>query len=158
MVANAVKAATENITADFTAKLDAKDTVINALRDDVNKQTSTGKRAEIVSFVEAIPAEKGKHFLKNAGVVNFLESLAVADEADKEPAINFSEGEGDKKVEHKFSRLDWAKNLLTALPAMISFGEKFGSLDASGVGSEMIAPDREKELTEKMGVSEGGAK
>ena len=71
LVANAVKAATENITADFTAKLDAKDTVINALRDDVNKQTSTGKRAEIVSFVEAIPAEKGKHFFekcRNRGI------------------------------------------------------------------------------------------
>ena len=41
-----------------------------------------------------------------------MESLAVADEADKEPAINFSEGEGDKKVEHKFSRLDWAKEFI----------------------------------------------
>jgi hypothetical protein len=152
----AVKKATEGLTADFTEKLNAKENEIKSLREDVNKQTTSGKRAEIVSFVEGIPAEKGKHFLKRAGIVEFMESLAVADEKDAEKAISFSEGEGDQKVDHKFSRLEWAKELFSNLPPMIEFGEKFGGIKATTEAGELIDPARAEKI--KAAMNEGGAK
>lgn len=156
LIETAVKKATETITADFTAKLEAKDTIINALLDDVNKQTSSGKRSEIISFVESIPAEKGKHFLKRAGIVEFMESLAQADENDAEKAINFSEGEGDAKVDHKFSRVEWFKNYVNSQQSFVEFGESFGGIKATTEAGVLIDPERQKKIDEAM--KEGGAK
>lgn len=134
---------------------------IKGLTDAVNANSASGKRAEIVSFVEGIPAEKGKHFLKRAGVVEFLEACATVDAANEnKEVISFSEGEGDKKVEHKFTMLGWAKNLISALPPMIEFGEKFGNITATKEATE--APKNAANLSEmrdEMGIkSEGGAK
>lgn len=158
MIADAVKAAT----ADFTEKLKPIEEASKALQDEVNRNSASGKRAEIISFVEAIPADKGKHFLKQIGVVEFLESCARADAADKEPAvICFSEGEGDKREEHKLTRLDWAKNFLTALPPMIEFGEKFGTIKATSAADEPVQnPATLDAMRAEMGIKkdEGGKK
>lgn len=158
MIADAVKEAT----ADFAEKLKPIEEASKALQDEVNRNSASGKRAEIISFVESIPAEKGKHFLKQMGVVEFLESCARADAADKEPAvICFSEGEGDKREEHKLTRLDWAKNFLAALPPFIEFGEKFGSIKATSAADEPLSnPVNIAAMREEMGIKkeEGGKK
>jgi hypothetical protein len=158
LISDAVKSATENLTAQFNEKLTAVETENKTLKEQVNKISDSGKRAEIISFVESIPAEKGKHFLKRAGVVEFLESLAIADAADSAPAVVcFSEGEDGKREEVKFSRLDWAKELFQGLPNFIQFGESFGSLNATNAADIAVTPERLNELRTKMGI-EGGAK
>jgi hypothetical protein len=158
-VAASVKTVEEKLTADFTEKLKAKEDEIAALRNDVNKQTTSSKRGEIISFVENIPAEKGKHFLKRAGIVEFMEALARDDEADEkstEAIVCFSEGEDGKKEEHKFSRLDWAKNLFTSLPSMIEFGEKFGSITATKEADVMVDSNRVNAMKDEMGIKDKG--
>lgn len=156
-VAKAKAEAKDEATAAFAEELKSRDTVIEALKQSVDAASTSGKRSEIAQFVESIPAEKGKHFLKNIGIVEFLEACANADAADKELAVVcFSEVDG-KKVEHKFSRLDWAKNLFSALPAFIEFGEKFGSLTATSAADEPVAdPERMKKINAELGV--GGDK
>lgn len=158
LIEKAVAKAKAEAVAEFGEQLKTRDEQIKTLTESVNANSASGMRSEIVSFVEAIPAEKGKHFLKRAGVIEFLESCAVADAADAEKAICFSEGEGDKKVEHKFSRLEWAKELFSNLPPMIEFGEKFGAITATSEADSAVSPERKKELTEKMGISDGGGK
>ncbi len=160
LIAEAVKLANEAATANFAEQLKTRDEQIKTLTESVNANSASGKRSEIVAFVEAIPATQGKHFLKRAGVVEFLESCAVADAADAEKAICFSEGEGDKKVEHKLSRLEWAKNLLEALPPMIAFGEKFGDIKATAEADVLVNADSLNEMRDAMGMKKtaGGEK
>ena len=133
---------------------------IKGLQEAVNASSVSGKRAEIVSFVEAIPAQNGKHFLKNIHVVEFLEACANADAANKNvEVIAFSEGSGDNKVEHKFTMLDYAKTLISALPPMIEFGEKFGKITATANADEAIKnPANMSAMRDEMGIKEGGAK
>lgn len=152
MIDAAVNKATETMTTDFNAKLAAKDEVINSLRESVNSQTATGKRAEIDRFVESIPAEKGKYFLKRAGIADFMESIAEEDKAD---AISFSEGE----TEYKFSRLEWFKNLINAQKNYVEFGEKFGALDTGKVEIEPAESlESVDEMRKAMGIKTGGEK
>lgn len=150
LIADAVKQAKEAMTSEFSEELKKRDDQITALTASVNAGSASGRRAEIVAFVEALPAERGKHFLKRAGIIEFLEACAIADEKDTEKAICFSEGEGDKKIEHKFSRLDWAKQLFSQLPPMIFFGENFGALSVN-VDEPLVDPNRQKEINDAMG-------
>jgi hypothetical protein len=163
LIESAVKKATDAITADFTEKLSAKDTVIESLSKQVSGISTSGQRAEIASFVESIPAEKGRHFLKGAGIAEFMETLATDDAADTENAIVcFSEGDDGKRTEVKMSRVEWFKNYVNALPAFISFGESFGNLKASAEADTMVKAEDLSELRGAMGVSTaanaGGAK
>lgn len=157
LIAEAVKQAREEVTAEFSEKITALDTTNKALREDLDSQSASGKRAEIISFVEAIPAANGKHFLKRAGVVEFLEACANADAANKgAEVVSFSEGD----VEHKYTLLGWAKDLLSALPPMVSFGESFGNIKATAEADTMVNAGDLDELRAGMGVKAetGGAK
>lgn len=141
----------------FAEELKTRDDQIKTLLETVDASSTSGRRSEIASFVESIPAEKGKHFLKRAGITDFMESLAIADGADKEPAINFSEGEGDAKVEHKFSRLDWFKNYVNAQQSFVEFGEKFGTLTATAAANEPLKNAANmNEMRDEMGVKKTG--
>lgn len=153
-VARAKDEAKKEAVAEFGEQLKTRDEQIKTLTDSVNSASISGKRSEIVSFVESIPAEKGKHFLKRAGIVEFMESLATDDKAD---AISFSEGE----TEHKFSRLDWFKNYVNAQKSFVQFGEQFGELKATSEATiEMVSPEELSELRAGMGVktTAGGEK
>lgn len=161
LVADAVKNATDTVTADFTEKLKSRDEQIKSLTESVNANSASGKRTEIISFIENIPAEKGRHFLKNIGIAEFLEECAKVD-AERGGAgfVAFSEGEGDKKQEHKFTMLGWVQNLIAALPPTIQFGEKFGNITATGDVTD--APKNlanMNEMRDEMGIKKaGGAK
>lgn len=160
-IAEAVKQATETANATFAEELKKRDDLIKSLTESVDATSVSGKRADIVSFVEAIPATSGKHYLKRAGVVEFMETLAKDDAADSEKAICFSEGDGDAKVEHKFSRLEWAKELFSNLPPTIQFGENFANIVATKdvQETEMKRPAKVASMKAKMGIkAEGGAK
>jgi hypothetical protein len=149
-----VKAATDTLTADFNERYAALETKFGTM-------SGKGRRAEIEAFVETIPAESGKHFLKNIGVADFLEACAVADDKDTEPAVICFSEVGGKKEEHKFSRLDWAKTYLSSLPKVISFGEKFGDIVVTQevTGTVEKRPEKVKSLMDKVGVvDEGGTK
>ena len=157
LIDDAVQQVTDKLTAEFNEKQTALETTNKTLLEQVNTISSSGKRAEIVSFVEAIPAESGKHFLKRAGAVEFLESLAVADAADKEPAIVcFSEEANGTKAEHKFSRLEWAKTLFSNLPKMVEFGEKFGGITATAEANKIVDANRVNTMREEMGIKKDG--
>lgn len=156
LIDDAVAKASEQAKADFAEQLKTRDEQIKTLTEAVNANSASGKRSEIVSFVESIPAEKGKHYLKRAGITEFLETLANDDAKDTEKAINFSEGEGDQKVEHKFSRLEWAKELFSNLPPMIEFGEKFGNIVATEAAGSLVDPARQKVINDAVNAKEAG--
>ena len=134
---------------------------VKNLTETVNASSASGRRAEITQFVESIPAESAKHYLKNSGVVEFLEACAIADDADQEKAVVcFSEGADGKREEFKFSRLEWAKDLFSALPRFIEFGESFGNLKATGEADKFVNPQELGDLREGFGVkaATGGEK
>lgn len=151
--------AVESATADFKEQIGKLETANADLARKVDGQVAGSAKAEIASFVESIPAEKGKAYLKRAGIAEFMESLVEADAADGETkAISFSEGEGSDKVDHKFSRVEWFKQLVNELPAMIQFGEKFGSMTATVEAGELVDNDRITRMNKAAGVkTEGGA-
>lgn len=156
-----VKTAVAAATAEFTEKVQTLETANADLLKQVNGQTADGVRSEILSFVESIPAEKGKHFLKRAGITEFAEALAAADAKDEKPneVISFSEGEGDDKQTHNFSRLGWFKQLINDLPPMIQFGEKFGNIVATKEADGLVNADRVNSMKAAAGVAiDGGAK
>lgn len=159
-VAKATEEAKKAAMADFNEELKKRDDQILVLTQSVNATSVSGRRAEIVAFCEAIPAEKGKHFLKRAGIVEFMESLAEADAKDEKEAISFSEGEGGAKVEHKFSRLDWFKNYVNAQGAFVEFGEKFGNLVATKDADVVVDGGNLDTLRDGMGMkkADGGGK
>lgn len=152
-IADAEKRTTEKLTTEFSEKL-------SALTSQVNSLNGNSKRSDIISFVESIPAEKGKHFLKRAGIVEFMEALADADAKDEKEAISFSEGEGDAKVEHKFSRIDWFKNYVNAQGAFVEFGEKFGKMVATKDADVVVDGGKLDTLRDGMGIkkTDGGGK
>ena len=152
-----VTEAVKEVKAEFSEQIQTLTTANEDLQKKVAGQISGSRRGEIVSFVEKIPAEKGRHFLKRAGIVEFMESLAVADAADGDKeAICFSEGTGDEKVDHKFSRLGWFQQLVDELPPIAQFGEKFGNLVATPEADSMVRPDVNKSIDKVMGSDEGG--
>lgn len=124
-IANAsAQAATQEI----LTKLQTVETENTRLRDSVGVIGAQNQRSEIVAFCESLGAEKITPALKNAGIVDFMAQLAADDTAAKtELVISF--GEGDQKTEQKFSRLEWFKSMLAAMPKQIEFGEKFGNLN-----------------------------
>lgn len=151
-----VKEATEAVKAEFAEQITTLKAENDDLKSKVDGQIAGGVKAEIASFVEQIPAEKGKHYLKRAGIAEFMESLAAADAADGETnAISFSEG--DEKVE--FSRVGWFKQLVNELPDMIQFGEKFGNLVATKGTDPLVNSERVAGMKDAAGVpADGGAK
>lgn len=154
-VAKATEEAKKAASAEFAEELKKRDDQILVLTRSVNAASISGRRSEIVAFCESIPAEKGKHFLKRAGIVEFMEALAEADAKDEKEAISFSEGEGDAKVEHKFSRVDWFKNYVNAQQNFVEFGESFGAIKATAEVEALIDPERQKKIDEAM--EDGGA-
>ncbi|QQS31868.1 MAG: hypothetical protein IPM50_09260 [Acidobacteriota bacterium] len=149
-----------SVTAEFKQQVEALEQANTELRSRVNDTVAGSAKAEIASFVESIPAEKGKHFLKRIGIADFLERLAQDDASDENSpqAISFSEGDGDDKETHEFSRLGFAKELINALPNHVEFGEKFGGLTAVKDPDPLINSDRVKEMKAAAGVADGGEK
>lgn len=148
MINGAVKAAT----AEFAEKVETLTKANTDLQAKVDGQIGNGVQAQIASFVESIPAEKGKHYLKRAGILEFAESLAAADAADEKKAISFSEGDGTVE----FSRLEWFKQLISELPDMIQFGEKFGNLVATAEADALIRPEVTNSISNVFGNGDKG--
>lgn len=156
-VATAVKTATDALVVNFNEELGKRDKQIETLMTSANSQTASGRRALIDAYIETIPVEKGRHYLKRVGIAEFMESLAEADaaEVDGEVAISFSEGEGENKVEHKATRVEWFKNYIDAQQNFIEFGEKFGTLVATSEVSEVIDPSRAATINSALGLKGG---
>lgn len=153
-IADAAIAATK---AEFTEQLKAVQGELATVRQQIATQGQSATRTEILSFVESLGAARCPPAFKRAGVVEFLEALAVADASDKEPAVvAFSEGENGQRAEHKFSRLAWMKDFLRNLPPFVQFGEQFGGLKVSAAMTPMVDPNEVAELRQTMGVKEGG--
>lgn len=143
-------------TASFSDQIDELKKANSKLEQRLANGETSSRRSEIASFVESIPAERGRHFLKNAGIVEFLECLAVDDTNDEksDEAISFSDGSGDDPQTHTFSRLEFAKTLIGALPPFIEFGEKFGTIDATKSPDPLVNSDRVKAMKAAAGVKE----
>jgi len=157
-VRSMIDAAVGAVKADFTETLTKLETANTELQAKIDGQIAGGVRSDIAQFVENIPADKGKHFLKNIGVGPWLESLAVADAKDEKKAVCFSEGTGDDETTHEFSRFEFAKELISSLPPMIQFGEKFGNIVATKEADAMINNDRVNAMKNAAGVKTEGGK
>ncbi len=140
--------------AEFAEELKTRDETIQSLRDDVNNQSASGKRSQIVAFCERQGNGKITPAMKRAGIVEFMESLEVADAKETDKAIvRFSDGAEGEKTEVKFSRREWFENFVESLPPFVQFGEKFGALTVSGDATiEMVNPGEVSKLRESMGV------
>lgn len=152
---------TEKVTAEFEEKIQELEAANEKLEGKIDGQSDGTTHAEHVAFAEAIPADRGRHFLKRAGIVEFMDSLAAADKADGEnKAISFSEGEGDDKQDHKLTRVEWFKALVGNLPPVVSFGEKFGAINAGQASDDAINENRVESMKKAAGVNSksGGAK
>lgn len=163
IVAGAVKTAKEDLNAEFSEKIAAKDEQIQTLTNRINASSATGKRAEIVSFCERQGLAKVTPAMKRVGIVDFMESLETADASDAEKAVVcFSETEDGTKTEVKFSRLEWFQNFVESLPPFVQFGEKFGNLKATqSIGDAANAKkddDDAAEMLREIGVKTGGEK
>jgi hypothetical protein len=158
IVAEAVKdiktEAVKEAKAELAEELKTRDETIQSLRDDVNNQSASRKRSQIVAFCERQGNGKITPAMKRAGIIEFMESLEVADAGEKEKAIAlFSEGAEGVKTEVKFSRSEWFQNFVEGLPQFVEFGEKFGALTVSGDATmEMVNPGEVSKLRESMGV------
>ena len=141
--------ATAAAEAKFAEELTRRDAEIKALKESVAAHAAGSKHGEIVQFCEAL-ARQGKFLpaFKEMGVVSFMETLAAADQ--KVAVISFSEEGIEKKTE--FSALDWFKTFLSAMPAYVQFGESFGKLQPTGDGSELVDPNRMKEMMGAIGI------
>lgn len=154
LVTEAVKTAKEELTTSFTEELKKKDDEISDLKTRFDGQAAGSRKAEAIAFVESFPAAKGKHWLKRVGLAEFVERVLEDDAADKESAkaISFSEGEGDEKKEISFSRFEFVKNLLNAIPDQVQFGEKFGELTATKDADPMVDMGRVEAMKDAAGV------
>lgn len=148
--------------AEFAEQIKTRDEELKSLRDSVNVNSASGKRAAIVAFCERQGSGKITPAMKRAGIVEFMESLEVADAKESEKAIVlFADGADDKKTEVKFSRREWFQNYVEGLPQFVQFGETFGDLKVSGDAAiEIISPEELAELRDGMGVkaAAGGEK
>ncbi len=156
-----IETALKPVQEDFNAKLKEKDDELVQLRESMNQNSDSAQRAEIIAFVESIPAEKGKFVFQNIHLAEFLEACAKADAADKTPAIVcFTEGDGGAKVEHKFTRVDWMKKFIGLIPPMVQFGEQFGDLKATAEADVVLDNGRLDGMRSEMGIKpeEGGKK
>ncbi len=157
LVGEAVKA----VEVKFAEQMTAKDKQIEALQNSVNHQSASGRRSEIVSFFDKQGANKITPALKKFGIVEFAESLAIADAADKEKAVAcFAEGDDGKPVEHKLGRLEWFQNFVAAMSPFVSFGESFGNLKATSDVDETVDENSLNEMRDEMGIKKtaGGEK
>ncbi len=160
LISEAVNTAVAEVKADFKEQIDSRDAIIESLKTSVNSHSASGRRAEIESFFDKQGANKITPALKRLGIVEFAESLAIADAADKDKAvICFAEGEDGKPVEHKLGRLEWFKNFVDSMSPFVSFGESFGGLKATSDVDESLDESALNEMRGVMGIkNDGGEK
>lgn len=157
LISEAVKVAVEEVKADFKEQIETRDSVIESLKTSVNSQSASGRRSEIVSFFEKQGANKITPALKKLGIIEFAESLAIADAADKEKAVAcFAEGADGKSVEHKLGRLEWFQNFVEAMSPFVSFGESFGNLKATAEADAAVDENSLEEMRGAMGIKKDG--
>lgn len=153
LVTEAVKA----VEVKFSEQMAEKDKQIEALQIASNSQSASGRRAEIVSFFEKQGANKITPALKKLGIVEFSESLAITDAANKEKAVVcFAEGADGKMVEHKFGQLEWFQNFIEAMSPFVTFGESFGNLKVNADADETVDENSLKEMRDAMGIKKTG--
>lgn len=147
-----IDGAVKSAVAPLTEKIASLETENKSLRDAVNAQAGSSKRAEVIAFCEA-QERAGKlppSFRRNGGV-EFLEALAGLPADKKITTIEFAEdGKTEKKVETPL--FDYAKSLLSGLPPFIQFGEQFDKLKATGDGTEIVDPKRMEDMRDAAGI------
>jgi hypothetical protein len=130
----AVAAATERLTADFTEKLQAAVAETDALKQQVAAQNGHATRVEIESFCEKLGAAKFPPAFRQMGVVEFMVSLSGSDA--KVTTIEFSEKDGVKtETKREQSQLEWFKGFLGGLGPFVQFGERFSNLAEDGTSN-----------------------
>ncbi len=160
IVNEAITKTKTEITSDFSEKLTTVQNENKQLREAVNASSGAQTRAAIIQFCDGLGNDKLPPALRNLGIVDFMESLASDD--TKVTVVSFSENADGAKVETKTetTQFAWFKNFLTALAPVISFGEQFGALTATGNDAVITNPTRMAELRAKDGLSAktGGGK
>jgi hypothetical protein len=155
----AVAAAAERMTAEFTEKLQAAVAETDALRQQVAAQNGHATRAEIESFCEKLGAANFPPAFKQMGVVEFIVYLSGGE--GKVTTIEFSEKDGvQTETKREQAQLDWFKGFLGGLGPFVQFGEAFGGLADTGSFS-LANPGEVSALREAMGLPQktnGGEK
>lgn len=118
-IADAVKAATDQLTAQFTEQVNTLKTQLTEQGKQLTKAEHDARTAGIRNFADRlkaaghwVPAFDKMHLLE------FMESIACAT-----AVVEFSDGEGDKKKDIKQSPLEYFQNFLEKLPKLVEFRE-----------------------------------
>ena len=153
-----IEAAMKKAEASFTEKLTALETKNTDLQRQIDTQTDGSKRAQAEKLFAGF-AEKGilPPALKER-VTNLMEALAGIPDK-RVTVIEFSE-EGGKPVEKKTEHTLLAEfcEFVKALPPYIRFGEKFGDVELSGDGSDVVDPKRMDAMRDEVGIKKPDAK
>lgn len=152
-----VAEATGELGTTFTGKLSALEAENKQMRAAVESQVGKTTRTEIVSFCDSLGAAKLPPAIRNAGVVEFMETLAaLPSDTEKVTVVSFSDDGKGNRTETKSEKtpLAWFQNFLSGLGPFIQFGEQFGNLRAEQTdGGELVSPERREKLRGAMGIA-----
>lgn len=142
----------------FSEETKTRDTKIAELTKLVETQVDGSKRSQVERLFAGF-AEKGilPHAVKER-VTNLMEALAGMPDK-KVTVIEFAE-EAGKQVEKKTEHTLLAEfcEFVQALPPYIQFGESFGDVKLKGDGSDLVNPERMKDMVAAAGLPAETAK
>lgn len=145
-----IEGAVTKVKTSFEEKVTKLEDENKKLREAVDTQGGSSKRAAILSFCESNPT-KVLPALKAANIVGFMETLDDTPVKKKITVISFAEKDG-AEVKTDLSQLEWFQKHIEALPSFVQFGESFGSLKVTGDGSEIVDPKRMGAMREAAGI------
>lgn len=153
IVKDALAAGTASFTEEVKQLKEANERLQSAVESQVGKTT----RTEIVSFCDSLGAAKLPPAIRNAGVVEFMETLAaLPSDTEKVKVVSFSDDGKGNRTETKSEQtpLAWFQNFMSGLGPFIQFGEQFGNLRAEQTdGGELVSPERREKLRSDMGIA-----
>jgi len=119
------------------AELDEREAAIRQREAEFAERDATTRRTQIADFVSGL-VEKGQvPALRKPAMVAFMETLRDGAEG----AVEFAEaGDDGKEVPVKKSQLQLFKDMVAAMPALVSFGEVEGDEQPATIASAVVAP------------------
>lgn len=155
-IADAVKAATDSVTASFTEQVTALKVDLGEQKKQLSAAGESTRRAGIRNFADQLKA-KGKWIpaFEKMHLVEFMESLPSGEGAVVEFAETKKEGDKEITTTVKQSPLEFFQNFLEKLPPIVHFGELTGDVRSRGVSKVIpISQDEKGRRLENVDLAE----
>jgi hypothetical protein len=134
-IADAVKAATDQVTAQFSEQMTALKGELTEQQKQLRAADETARRAGIRNFADRMKAEgRWVPAFERLHLVEFMESLPAGADA----VVEFSEEKDGKTVTTKVSPLQFFQEFLTGLPKLVEFRELTAGVTAGKQSSKVI--------------------